>query len=391
MVPLLEYDPLDPATLANPYPVYAQLREQSPVFWHELMQSWVLTRYEDCIKVLRDYELFARDWRRVGEAVPQSSLSVQSLDPPAQTVLRSLFLEALHLQDLDGIGRRVQDTLTQIFVEVAENEFEVQRSLAAPLALQVISDLLGIVPPDLESFGAVSDAIMRSMDAGLVPEAAEPGRLAKEELTTLVELWLHTADQAGLLTSVMRQTNTAGIPENYVRNTARVMFQGGYSTMSAAIGNVVLTLLRHPWVLDQLAEPRFLRKGVNELIRYDGPVQGTSRVATRDTRIAGTTLRKGQAVLVLFGAANHDPKQFHCPDTLVLDRSPNQHLGFGWGPHSCIGTTVIFVVLRALITSLLAWPKRLSQTRPAQYRNTATMRSPDTLFVAFAHAHDNHA
>ncbi len=380
----IKYDPLAPATLADPYPIYAELRANAPVFWHEEMRSWVLTRYRDCHEVLRDHERFARDWRRVGETVAESSLSVQSLDPPAQAPLRSLFMNSLHAQDLDGIGARARRKVDEIFGKLAQQaEFDMLSDVAAPLSLHIICDLLGVEQPELESFASVSDAIMRSMDVGLVPATAEPGRLARQRLSTLVESWFTAAGRPGLLLDVMRNKDAVAVPEVYVRNTARVMFQGGYSTMVAAIGNVVFALLGHPSAAQQLREPGLLTTGVDELVRYDGPVQGTSRVATRTTTIGDTPVERGQVVLALFAAANHDPEQFQQPDELLLHRSPNQHLGFGWGPHSCIGTVLAQIALRALVASLLAWPNPLRKTAVPRRRNTATMRSLDTLPVTF--------
>jgi len=106
------YDPLDPATLADPYPVLAQLRSTTPVSWNEGMRSWVLTRYDDCVAVLRDHQGFARDRRRVGATVPEPGLSVQSMDPPDQAPVRSLFMNALRAQDLDHIELRARHRLT---------------------------------------------------------------------------------------------------------------------------------------------------------------------------------------------------------------------------------------------------------------------------------------
>src|SRR5215469_7819949 len=103
MQALVSYDPLDEATLADPYPVLARLREDSPVFWHEGMRCWCLTRYADCVAVLRDHQRFARDQRRAGTEVPAAGLSVQSLDPPGQSPVRGLFTSALRAQDLGAI------------------------------------------------------------------------------------------------------------------------------------------------------------------------------------------------------------------------------------------------------------------------------------------------
>ncbi len=383
---LTAYDPLDPATLEDPYPVLAALRETLPVFWHQRLQSWCLTRYADCVAVLRDHEHFARNRRRVGAAVPEANLSVQSLDPPEQAPVRSLFMNALRAQDLDAIERRAQRLLAARLGQLAARpEFDMMDEVAAPLSVAVISDLLGVDEPDIGSFAAVSDAIMRSMDAGLDPTTAEPGRIARQELSVLVESWFRTSGRPGLLSHVRehaRRTTDADL-DVYVRNTARVMFQGGYSTMVAAVGNAAHMLLWHPWALERMRDAALLRAGVDELVRYDGPVQGTSRIATAPTEIGGVTVNAGETVLILFAAANHDPAEFPDPDRLLLDRSPNRHLGYGWGTHSCIGAALGRTALRALVSSLLEHPGTLRTAGLPRRRRTATMRAFDVLPASF--------
>lgn len=380
------YDPLDPTTLQNPYPIFAGLRDITPVFWHAGLRSWCLTRHADCVAVLRDHERFARDRRRTGTAVPEPSLSVQSLDPPEQAVVRGLFMNALRAQDLVALERRAGQRLASVFGRLADRtEFDVMAEVAAPLSVAVVSDLLGVAEPDISSFAAVSDAIMRSMDAGLDPATAEPGRRARRELSALVESWFRDSERPGLLSHVRQHSDQKSGPgiDVYVRNTARVMFQGGYSTMTAAIGNAVHTLLRHPGALERMRDASVLRTGVDELVRFDGPVQGTSRIATASATIGDVTVRPGETVLALFAAANHDPAEFPQPDRLLLDRSPNRHLAYGWGTHSCIGTVPAQAALRAVVSSLLDHPTPLRAAGSPRRRRTATMRVFDVLPATF--------
>ncbi|MGW2826399.1 cytochrome P450 [Streptomyces sp. NPDC001443] len=373
------YDPLHEATLADPYPQLAALRERTPVAWHEGMECWLITRYAGCIRVLRAHETFARDPRRLGLQVPDAHLSVQVLDPPQQAGVRSLFMTALHAQNLDALQDRLRQIIrTQLLRSAARPVVEAMRELAQPVALAAIADLLGVTPPPLEEWAEISDTIMRSMDAGLDPELLEPGRRARAQLSDLVDSWFTTTGRAaGLLGHVRARTADAGPePAAYVRHTARVMFQGGYSTLTAALGNLLHTLAHHPEILPVLRErPGLVPTAVDELVRFDGPVQGTTRLATTDVTIGDVRVRRGDKVTVLFAAANRDPQTFAQPDRLVLDRTPNRHLGYGWGTHACLGTVMAQRVLAALIDSLLGtqtWP---CPAGPALRRPTATMRT----------------
>jgi cytochrome P450 len=379
------YDPLDAEILRDLYPVLAGLREREPVFWHAGMDSWALTRYADCVRVLRDHETFARDPRRTGGTVPEPSLSVQTLDPPGQSRVRSLFTTALRSQDLPAIEDRARLLAGGRLDQLAGGgPFDVVAEVAVPLSVAVVADLLGVEPPPYREFAAVSDAIMRSMDGGLNPALIEPGRVARGQLSDLVDSWFAASARPGLLARVRRATapDSDALTRLYVKNTARVMFQGGYSTMAAAVGNAVHTLLTQPGTLDRMRERALLATGVDELVRFDGPVQGTTRTAVRSCRIGGVDIAPGQKVVPLFAAANRDPAAFTRADELVLDRAPNRHLGYGWGPHSCIGTTVAQAGLRALVGALNDHPARLVAVGDAVRRRTATMRAFDTLPAA---------
>ncbi|WP_432158077.1 cytochrome P450 [Streptomyces sp. bgisy153] len=376
------YDPLDARVLRDPYPVLAELRRTTPVFWHEGMGSWALTRHADCVRVLRDHALFARDPRRTGGTVPEPSLSVQTLDPPQQSRVRSLFMTALRAQDLGAVEERARRLVVgRLDVLAAGGQFDVVAELAVPLSVAVVADLLGVEPPPYTEFAEVSDAIMRSMDGGLNPALVEPGRIARQRLSDLVDGWFAASSRPGLLDHVRRVAGRDADPlaRLYVKNTARVMFQGGYSTMAAAVGNAVAVLLDRPEALEQMRDAALLATGVDELVRFDGPVQGTTRVAVRACRIGGVDVAPGQKVVALFAAANRDPDAFPGADRLVLDRTPNPHLGYGWGPHSCIGTTVAQAGLRALVAALAFYPARLVAVGDGVRRRTATMRAYQTL------------
>lgn len=141
----LHYNPLDPETLLNPYPVYARLRENAPVFWHGGMKSWVLTRYADCKEVLQNYHLFARDQRRVGRDYPNVRHNVQALDPPDNLKLRNLLLKAINSLDIEDIRKRVHNKIQDAFEkQESKTKFDFMREVSAPLSLSLSAILVGM-------------------------------------------------------------------------------------------------------------------------------------------------------------------------------------------------------------------------------------------------------
>lgn len=379
------YDPLDFQTLVDPYPVYVELRERSPIFWHDTMRSWVLTRYRDCRDVLKNHKDFARDRRRIGENVPEFRQSLQSLDPPEQGPLRSLLMNSFRSQNPVEITLRARSKIRSMLDQLARQEkFDWMRDMAAPVALSITAELLGVDEPDGDMYAEISDGIARRMDAGLVPERAEVGDHARRRLNELVENWLGAPTRPGVLVDVRRDAEKARVPEYYIRNTTGVMFNASYGTIFATAGNVVLTLLQNPELLEVIrSNENILPVAVDELIRYDGPAQGTSRVAVRRMIIDGTVIEPGDIVLTLLAAANRDPDQFEDPDRIVLDRTPNVHLSFGWGPHACLGALFGRAAIRELIVGLLRSPQSLRLAGTPTRRPTATVRTIGTFPVTF--------
>ncbi|WP_370080190.1 cytochrome P450 [Streptacidiphilus sp. MAP12-16] len=375
--------------------MYAALREAEPVHWHEKMQSWVLTRYRDCQTVLQNPEVFATDWRRAGESVSEPWLSLQTLDPPDHAPLRSLFMNALRAQDLDAIGEYGEVLVTELLDSLeGKPQFDLMSEVVAPLALATISELMGIDCPEVGTFAAISDAIVRSMDAALAPEAAEPGVetgaelkkqgvAARGRLSEMVESWFIANPRPGLLTHIAGNRGGMDIPDSFIRNTVRVVFQSGYSSIVAGAGNAMLALLENPGAFEAMRDPKLLSSGFDELMRYDASVQGTSRILTEPAVIGDIPLKRGDVVVVLFGAANRDPEKFPRPDELVLDRSPNQHMAFGRGPHTCVGNLFTQVTLQALIRAVLRRPTAMRQAGEPLRQRTATMRYLATLPVSF--------
>jgi cytochrome P450 len=263
--------------------------------------------------------------------------------------------------------------------------FDWMAQVAAPFSLRLTADLLGVPEPDLDEYVPISEGIALRMDAGLVPANIAVGDAARVKLNALGRTWFEGPRSPGsLLGEIERGAADTDIPVHYVENSAAMMFNASYGTVYATCGNVAGLVAADPDLLARLGGEGVLATAVDELVRFDGPAQGTTRVSLVDIEIAGTPVAPGDLVLTLLAAANRDPRQFDRPDELVLDRRPNRHLGFGWGPHSCLGSMFGQVSIEALLRALLSLPGRLAPAATPTRRRTATVRSYETLPVRIA-------
>lgn len=388
MADAFAYDPLHPDTVRDPYAAYARLREHGAVVWYERLGCWLLTRHRHCVDVFRDARRFASDPRRAGRDFPSGALNIQTLDPPEHGVLRRLMVAAYREQDMKGVEHRAAERAAELLDAFAGNGGgEVMKGLAAPLALSAICDFLGVPEPDPHAFGEASDAIVRSMDAGLKPELAEPGGRARAQLAELVAGWFDPPPERGMVGFLARHAAGEGIAREVLYNTVRVAFHAGYTSVYSAIGNALLAMLRHADDWTPLRDPSAREGAVEELFRFDGPVQVNSRIAVEDVEIGGVPVRRGQTVLLMLGAANRDPEAFPSPDQLLFARQPNPHLAFGWGTHACIGGSLAKMVVRVALAQLAGTTRDARVAGEVEFKPQATQRCLDRLPIACAPAH----
>ncbi|MFC9235031.1 cytochrome P450 [Streptomyces decoyicus] len=213
-----------------------------------------------------------------------------------------------------------------------------------------MNDANGNVDP--RPYVQISDALARRMDSGLPPSTVEVGDHARTDFNALVEFWFESNDRPAALHDVRENAAKAKVPEHYIRNTTSVTFNASFGTVCDRRQRGA-----HAPGAPRGAGAAARRKPAGHwrgrAIRFDGPAQGTSRVASRRTTFGETVIEPGQTVFTLMAAANRDPEHFPRPDEIVLDRSPNQHLGFGWGPHACLGTMFGQLAVRQLVIGLL--------------------------------------
>ena len=348
------FDPT-PEFRADPYPVYAQLRAQDPVRRTGL-GLWVLTRYDDVATVLRDPR-FSREGFEAAFAVVDGTPaepgrrqpSMLYRDPPDHTRLRAAVSRAFTPRVVEALRPRIQQLVDELLDRVQDaGTMDVIADLAAPLPVAVIGELLGVPPEDWATLTPLSADVARSLDALPVPadrEVVERGRTARRMLGTYFRHLVaarRCRPRDDLVSRLIAATDQ-GYPlsEEELVGMAVLLAVAGHETTTHLIGNGVLALLRHP---DQLArlreEPGLLPSAIEELARYDAPVQRTWRITTTAVKLGGRTMPAGALVVAVLGAANRDPARFAEPDRLDVSRPDNAHLAFGAGVHHCLGVAL---------------------------------------------------
>ncbi len=395
----------DPAVLADPYPFYDRLRAEDPVHWEELeagFTRWALTRYDDIAMVLRDPRLSARrhwdvDWlpeesRAAAYDVQQAyQRQVLFVDAPDHTRLRRLMMAAFTPRVVAGMRPLIQQLVDQMLDAVAPaGGMDVIADLAYPLPTSVIAAMLGVPPDDRPRFQVWATDMGTTFDGD--PARPERAGRAYEGVASLLEYMADLVRQRRRsprddLTQALIAASDAGevlSAEEVVANAA-LLLVAGHETTTNLIGNGLLALLRHPDQMERLrAQPDLIESGVEELLRYDSPVQMTARVAKEDLEIDGRHIAAGQLVVVFLGAANRDPAQFSQPNRLDVSRTENRHLSFAYGPHFCLGAALARLEGQIAFSTLLRrWPRLELATETVRWRDNATLRGLVSLPVSF--------
>ncbi|WP_027933063.1 cytochrome P450 [Amycolatopsis thermoflava] len=362
------FDPRDPAFLADPYPEFARLRAQAPVHRHDGLGLAIAVSHAAASAVLRHRGL-GRIWTDASPAeqfVSFNLLHRNSLlenEPPVHTRLRRSISSAFgrgHVERLRPTVMRLADDLVAGIAEAGSGDL--LDALAQPLPVAVISELLDVPEADRPRLVPWSNAIVKMYEYGL----PEEGRVAAERAATeFVEFLRELAERRrrepgeDLITDLLR----AELTEDEVVATAVLLLMAGHEATVNVIGNGVWALLRHPDQWQRLVDdPSLMPTAVEELIRFDSPLQLFERTATEDVEIAGFRVAKGEKIAALLGAAARDPEVFAEPDTLDVGRGDGTHLGFGAGIHYCIGAPLARIEIAAALSALT---KRLPGLRLA--------------------------
>ncbi len=402
MATTVQYHPVGPAFLADPYPIYRRLREEDPVHWSELLEAWVLTRYDDVVAVLTDRRFSAEREQAQTRFIREATQRQENLGPfsRAKTMLgadgaehsrlRRPLVRAFNPRAVEGLRPRIQRITDELLDAVqAGGRLDVIDDLAYPLPVIVIAEMLG-VPSELRAeFRRWSDDVVATLGGPFVPSPVlEQGRKSLLELADYfrgVIAERRPQPREDLVSAMIAAHDRGQFSGDEVLAACVVLLIAGNETTRNLVGNGMLALLRNPEQRQKLRDdPSLIQTAVEELLRYAGPVQGTARVAMEDLELDGRIIKKGQLVFTLLAAANRDPAHFQNPDALDVGRWPNPHVAFGDGAHSCLGQWLAKAEAEIAIGTLLRRiPNPRLEVEEPQWGGTFIIRGLRNLPVAF--------
>lgn len=362
----------DPEFRRNPYPVFAELRARHPLAWDDELGMWLAFDHQIGNLVLRDREL-GRIWKDREPAADFGQFNLihrnalLEMEPPDHTRLRRLVSVAFTRRRTEELRPRIAELAGALVAELRDaGSFDLMPAFAQELPVQVIGELLGIPLTDRALLRPWSNAIVKMYEPAASSQRQQAAeRAAAEFVSYLRELVAHRRTSPGddLVSALVRVRDTDGdrLTEDELVTTCILLLNAGHEASVNVIGNGILALLNDPdqWKL-LVEQPALVPAAVEELTRYDSPLQLFERTATARVELPTGVVEQGQKVAALLGSANRDPAVFSSPDALDVRRADNPHLGFGAGTHFCLGAPLARVELQEAFAALLTLPLTLA-------------------------------
>ncbi len=391
-----------PGFVSNPYPLYHWLRSREPARKDPLAPIWILTRYEDVAAMMREPKYrkdpFAEERLPgkireqlgvVPERVDSDAISMLFLDPPQHTRIRAAFARAFTPASLADLRLRIELICRKQLDRVhASGRMELIGDLAYPLPVFVIAEILGFPAEDYEKFKRWSDEMTASLALNAKPEHHMKAAEARGEIHDYFDRILLTIKSRAPDSLIGRLLETEGQPGGLSREeiftNAVLLLAAGHETTTNLIGNGILAFMRNRDQWEQLvAEPALVESAVEEMLRFDSPVQWASRLTGEPIEIAGTQIPEHQVILGCLGAANRDPAKFPNPDQFNIRRPDNKHLSFGTGIHFCLGAALARMEAQIVLSNLIErYPKMKWDGRKINWMKGLTFRGVKGLQLA---------
>jgi pimeloyl-[acyl-carrier protein] synthase len=399
-VPLSLYRLLSPEILADPYPLYREIRAYDPVHWDPFLHAWVVTRYADVVKVLHECsadrtpspeQLAALGLSTIGPIARIMVNQLLFMDAPGHTRLRGLASQGFTPARIEVLRSHIRDIAAKLLDKVeSAGRMDVIADFAIPLPAIVTAEMLGVPEADYPQLKAWSADFAEMLgNFQHTPDRVPRVLRSVQEMTVYFQSAigkLRDQPRSGLIHSFMTaEIDGDRFTEEEIVANCIITMVGGLETTTNLIGNGVLTLLRHPAELDRVrSDFSLIPSAVEELLRYESPSQHTARLAPCDFELGAKRIRKREALIAVMGAANRDPDRFHEPDRLDVTRKDNRHVAFGWGSHFCFGAPLARlegqIALEAMLQRFPSWSL---ETTPLVWRTNLGLRGLSALPVTF--------
>ena len=394
------FNPFEPGFTDDPYPQWKALRDNDPVH-HTPFGMWLLLRYDDVHRFVRDPSVSVEDRngtvspmqealrQQVGELPEREGRSMLGLDPPDHTRLRRLVSKAFTPRVIEQLRPRVQELVDEVLDRAAERgEMELVGELAFPLPFQVISEMLGMPEADSVQLREWSSTIVRGLEPNFDPEVIRAiirASTAMSEFLDGVLDWKRSNPGDDLLTALISAEEQGdALTDEELRDQVALLYIAGHETTVNLIGNGTLALLRHRDQLERLQrDPSLIANAVDELLRFEPPVQFTRRITLTDVEVGGRTIDKGSFVACVIGSANRDPQHWGPnADELDIERpGASNHIAFGGGVHYCLGAALARLEGQVAIGSLVSRFPGLALAGDPVWNGRINLRGVDHLRV----------
>lgn len=394
----INFNPFLPDFYLNPYLTYRQLQIEDPVHLSSI-GVWIITNYADVSKALRDPRLSSKpseissySQRQQGNSLVTNFISdiLFFRDPPDHTRLRRLIGKVFNTRLVEEMRPRIQEIVNELIKQIEEKgDLDIIADFAKPLPVTVISQILGIPVEDryqLKQWSHWLGYIFDPMKASDISSQLTQSIVEfREYLTELIAKRRQKPENDLITALIQARDEQDKLSEEELLVTCMLLFASGEETTVNLIGNGVLSLLRHPDQLEKLRQkPSLIQSAVEELLRYESPLQISGRTAIENIEIGGKLIKKGPPVFLILGAANRDPAQYHNPDQLDITRPNNNHFAFGDGIHYSMGAALARTQGQIAINTLVQkLPNLKLQTNKLEWRENIFLRGLKKLPINF--------
>jgi cytochrome P450 len=386
MTPRIDINFHTPAGIADPYSIYDEARSVGNVVWNDAMQGWNVFGFDEVSSVLTDQgERFTMLSSELAYWMEAPNLI--TTDGPYQRRLRAALSPRFTRSAIAKWEQRVTEVVEQLLAPLREGSRSYDMIADFTMIPTVIvADMVGVPPDRYEDFRRWSHEIVSNLAWGAEQEEVQAiMRRASVEINEYVrqEMDRHRREQPDdLLTAMLNFTGEQAMSDEVIRSTIVLLVLAGYDTTAKLMGNALVALESHPDQRREIAQNLdLLPAAIEEAMRWGGPVQYTSpRVTMEDTELAGVKISKGQTVYVFLAAANRDPRRWEDPHRFDVHRESKSNVGFGWGPHLCLGAPLARLETRVAIEHLLRVAPEYS-LRDVDLGNSFFMRGPERGYI----------